>query len=390
MCANCRGKSIQRREAKTDWNFTYKGEPFDSERWADLKSHQPFYAQINFQETHRAYHGDKRADPAKVEIPPWTPDHPVARADWARYLDAATELDRKVGLILKQLEADGLADNTVIVFFGDNGQSHVRGKQFCYDEGFLVPLIIRWPKNASTPKNFQPGAVSDRLIAAIDLAPTMLEIAEAKKPAKMEGEIFLGEHSAKPRQYVFGARDRCDETVFRFRTVRDARYRYIRNFTPDRPFLQANEYKARAYPVWNLLPQLHSEGKLTPPQEFLCAPTMPEEELYDNETDPFEITISPSQTAGHQAIKRLRSFGKVDRQDTIKAACSNRPNWRPQRRDETGTIRSRVNASDPPRTLACAGNVSNVRRSTIEFVSLRELLDWRCFPHPRTRNQRMR
>jgi arylsulfatase A-like enzyme len=293
---------------KTDWNFTYKGEPFDSERWADLKSHQPFYAQINFQETHRAYHGDKRADPAKVEIPPWTPDHPVARADWARYLDAATELDRKVGLILKQLEADGLADNTVIVFFGDNGQSHVRGKQFCYDEGFLVPLIVRWPKNASTPKNFQPGAVSDRLIAAIDLAPTMLEIAEAKKPAKMEGEIFLGEHSAKPRQYVFGARDRCDETVFRFRTVRDARYRYIRNFTPDRPFLQANEYKARAYPVWNLLPQLHSEGKLTPPQEFLCAPTMPEEELYDNETDPFEIhNLAKSDRPEHQAtLKRLR------------------------------------------------------------------------------------
>jgi N-sulfoglucosamine sulfohydrolase len=293
---------------KTDWNFTYQGKPFDSDRWEDLKSHQPFYAQINFHETHRGYNGPKRADPAKVEIPPWTPDHPVGRQDWARYLDAASELDRKVGLILKQLEADELADNTVVVFFGDNGQSHVRGKQFCYDEGLLVPLIIRWPKGSPMPASFQPGTVSDRLIAAIDLAPTMLDIAGAKKPVKMEGEIFLGDRAARPRQYVFGARDRCDETVFRFRTVRDVRYRYIRNFTPDRPFLQTNEYKERAYPVWNLLKQLHAEGKLTPPQEFLCAPTMSEEELYDIETDPNEIhNLAKSDRPEHQtALKRLR------------------------------------------------------------------------------------
>ena len=293
-------------KAKTDWNFTYHGQPFDSDRWDDLKSHQPFYAQLNFHETHRAYNGPNRADPAKVELPPWTPDHPVARADWARYLDAATELDRKVGLVLQQLEADGLADNTVVVFFGDNGQSHVRGKQFCYDEGLLVPLIIRWPKSLPAPKHFQPGTVNDRLLAAIDLAPTMLDLAGAKKPAKMEGEIFLGAHAAKPRQYVFGARDRCDETVFRFRTVRDARYRYIRNFTPDRPFLQPNEYKQRSYPVWNLLKQLHADGKLTPPQELLCAPTMPAEELYDAQADPYEIH-NLAQSATHQAtLQRLR------------------------------------------------------------------------------------
>ena len=294
--------------AKTDWNFTYKGKPFDSDGWDDLRTHQPFYAQINFHETHRDYNGAKRADPAKVEIPPWTPDHPVARADWARYLDAASELDRKAGLVLKQLETDGLADNTVVVFFGDNGQSHVRGKQFCYDEGLLVPLIIRWPKGSPRPASFQPGTVSDRLIAAIDLAPTMLDIAGARKPAKMEGEIFLGDRAAKPRQYVFGARDRCDETVFRFRTVRDARYRYIRNFTPDRPFLQTNDYKERSYPVWNLLKQLDADGKLTPPQEFLCAPTMPEEELYDIKTDPYEIhNLAKSNVPEHQAaLKRLR------------------------------------------------------------------------------------
>ena len=106
---------------KTDWNFTYTGKPFDSEKWSDLKAHQPFYAQINFQETHRGFRAPKHADPAKVELPPWTPDHPVARADWAKYLDSATELDRKDGLVLKQLEADGLVDNTGGIFSGDNG-----------------------------------------------------------------------------------------------------------------------------------------------------------------------------------------------------------------------------------------------------------------------------
>ena len=117
------------------------------------------------------------ADPARVEIPPYYPDHPVTREDWAKYLDDITELDRKVGLVLKQLEADGLADNTVVLFFGDNGQSHVRGKQFCYEEGLHVPLIIRWPRSLPPPSRFEPGTVDQRLIHAIDLAPTMLGLA---------------------------------------------------------------------------------------------------------------------------------------------------------------------------------------------------------------------
>src|SRR4029453_19115312 len=140
------------------------------------------------QETHRTFHAPQHADPATVEIPPYYPDHPITREDWAKYLDSATELDRKIGLVLKQLEAEGLADNTVVVFFGDNGQSHVRGKQFCYDSGLHVPLIIYWPKELPVPKQFSAGSVDDRLIAAIDLGPTMMSLAGIEKPAKMEGE----------------------------------------------------------------------------------------------------------------------------------------------------------------------------------------------------------
>ena len=293
---------------KTDWNFSREGKPFESANWDDLKAHQPFYAQINFQETHRTYHAPPKADPAKVSIPPYYPDHPVTRKDWAEYLDAASELDRKIGLVLQQLEADGLADSTVILFFGDHGESQVRGKQFCYEEGLHIPLIVHWPKNFPAPKKITAGKVDDRLIEAIDFAPTMLDIAGAKKPEKMQGRILFGERAEAAREHAFGARDRCDETVFRLRTVRDARWRYIRNFTPERPFLQANEYKEKQYPVWNLLKELHAQGKLTPAQESLCQPTMPPEEFYDLEADPFEIhNLAASTAPEHQdALKRLR------------------------------------------------------------------------------------
>jgi N-sulfoglucosamine sulfohydrolase len=291
---------------KNDWNFSYEGKAYDSSKWSDLKAHQPFYAQINFQETHRTFHAPAKADPAKVEIPPYYPDHPVTRKDWAQYLDAATEVDRKIGVVLKLLEADGLAGNTIIFFFGDNGQAHVRGKQFCYESGMNVPLIIYIPKDVAAPKNFKAGTVSEQLIDAIDFAPTIMGFAGAKKPEKMEGRAFLGENAEAPREYSFGARDRCDETVFRFRTVRDARYRYIRNFTPNRPFLSPNDYKEKSYPVWNLLKELHAAGKLTPEQDFLCQPKMPEEELYDEVSDPFEIKNLAKMPEHAETLKRLK------------------------------------------------------------------------------------
>lgn len=291
---------------KTDWNFEYTGKPFDSAKWEDLKAHQPFYAQVNFQETHRPYRAPKRADPSKVVFPPYYPDHPITRADWAAYLDSATELDRKIGRILQKMKEENLLENTVIIFFGDNGESHARGKQWCYESGLQVPLIIWWPKNLPLPKNFKPGTVDDRLVDSIDWAATTLDIAGVTKPATMQGRIFLGDHAEPQRHYSFGARDRCDETVFRFRTVRDPRYRYIRNFTPDRPFLSPNEYKERSYPVWNLIKELHTAGKLTPVQEVLAAPRMASEELFDLDQDPYEIHNLVGSPQHQKTLKGLR------------------------------------------------------------------------------------
>lgn len=293
---------------KTDWNFLSPAPDFDSSDWSDLSSHQPFFAQINFHETHRKFNGPNKADPSKIELPPYYPDHPITRQDYARYLDAMMELDRKVGLILDQLKKEGLAENTIILFIGDNGEAHVRGKQFCYEEGLHVPLIIRWPKSITAPKNFRPGSVDDRLLEAIDLAPTMLSWVGTDIPSKMQGRPFLGEKTGKPKEYIFGARDRCDETAMRIRTVRDAHYRYIRNFTPEVPFLAPNNYKEKQYPVWNLLKELNAANKLTPVQAVLCAPRMPDEELYDLQSDPHEIKnlANSSDPQDQAALKRLR------------------------------------------------------------------------------------
>ena len=294
---------------KTDWNFEPPPKPFDTKSWADLKAHQPFLAQVNFSETHRNFRAPKHADPAEVELPPIYPDHPVARADWAAYLDAASELDRKVGKILDQLKADGLADSTVVVFMGDHGEAHVRGKQFCYDDGLRIPLIVYWPPGLPKPAGFEPGTVDGRLVEAIDLAPTFLALAGAEVPPKMQGRVLYGEKAGGPREYAFAARDRCDETVFRLRTARDERYRYIKNFTPDTPFFEPNAYKARQYPVWTLIPELAKAGKLTPWQQaFYMAPDMPAEELFDMDADPHSMTnLAGSDEPEHRAaLKRLR------------------------------------------------------------------------------------
>jgi arylsulfatase A-like enzyme len=295
---------------KTDWNFQAgTPTPFQSDNWSELKSRQPFYAQVNFQETHRAFRGEGLTDPQKVVLPPYYPDHPISRKDYADYLDSARRLDGKIGRILKQLERDGLAENTVVLFMGDNGEAHIRGKQFCYEEGLRVPMIVRWPKGLTQPAHYRAGSVDDRLLEAIDVAPTLLSLGGAPVPAKMQGQPFLGSATGSPKKYVFGARDRCDMTAMRIRTVRDARFRYIRTFTPEVPFFAFNQYKQNAYPAWTLVPELHKQGKLTPAQAFLCQPRQPEGQLYDMLDDPHEVRnlATSSQPEHKAALQRLRA-----------------------------------------------------------------------------------
>ncbi|MEM7369057.1 MAG: sulfatase [Bacteroidota bacterium] len=298
---------------KTDWNFHYEGKPFDSKNWSDLKDHQPFYAQVNFPETHRggAWNNshkniERTANPDSVLLPPYYPDHPEARAVWAQYLNTIMSLDRKVGKVLELLERDGLADNTVVIFMGDHGRAMVRSKQWPYESGLRVPLIIRWPKGMTPPDGFEAGTVSDRMLYSIDVSATTLAIAGIQPPLGMQGRVFLGEWNSPDRQYVFGGRDRGDETVDRIRTVSDGRFRYLRNFYPDRPFLQTNRYKENEYPIIHLMRELQAEGKLTPDQERLLAPTRPTEELYDLRSDPYELNNLAKDPVYRDVLERLR------------------------------------------------------------------------------------
>ena len=299
---------------KTDFNFKF-AKAYDGSDWNERKAGQPFFAQLSINMTHRGGHWktlaeklDNPVDPDKVKLPPYYPDHPVARDDWATYLNSIQVMDAYIGKILQRLDEEGLADNTVVIFIGDNGQCHVRGKQWLYDGGIHIPLIVRWPGK------LKPNQVCDYLVSAIDISATVLKIAGIEPPKHIEGKVFLkstaGGHwkPADNRKSIIAARDRCDETVDRIRCVRTGQFKYIRNFMPQRPYTQKNEYKETSYPMLNLMKELHAQGKLTPVQALFMAPRKPDEELFDLRSDPWEINNLAASPDHQKTLKRLRAI----------------------------------------------------------------------------------
>ena len=203
---------------------------------------------------------ERPISPEDVELPPYYPDHPLTRKDWALYLESIQILDRKVGQILDRLDAEGLTDNTIIFFMSDHGRAHIRCKQFLYDGGIHIPLIVRWPGH------IESGIVSDELISGVDFAPTTLTLTGIDIPDFMQGQVFLGP-DATSRDAIFAARDRCDGTDDRIRCIRTHRYKLTRNYHPERPYMQFNGYKKLQYPLWSLMPLLSANGELTPAQQ---------------------------------------------------------------------------------------------------------------------------
>ena len=273
--------------------------------WTDLKLHQPFFAQVNFGEAHRRHgwsqahaNADPQADSEKVEIPPYYPDHPVTRRDWATYFDFVNVLDRKVGRVLERLEEDGLADNTIVVFMTDHGRPMTRGKTLLYDSGIQIPLIMRWPKGIQPPAQYRAGQVYEELVSGIDLTATALAFAGIEKPAKMQGRVFMGAGAEPPRKYVYAAADRIGEFHHKIRCVRSKRYKYIRNYNQTPINEQASAYRKAMHPIHHLMNKLSREDRLTPAQQALVEP-LPKEELYDLEADPFEIK-NLAASPGHQ------------------------------------------------------------------------------------------
>lgn len=310
---------------KLDLNFVNEGPIYDSADWTALKSHQPFFAQVNLPEAEYDIYDRKSASKPRVEWvgerehpqiatpenvtpPPYYPDHSITRQEWARYLNSVSGLDRRVGWVLDKLRADGLADDTVTILFADNGRLEARGIHWCYDTGLHVPLIITWPKNFPAPPQIKPGSENGDVISLLDLTATTLWVAGISRPPLMQSRIFLGDKADLPRQYAFSARDRIDETVNRIRTVRDARYRYIRNYMSTQGFASLNRYKEKCFLVIPLMRELHAQGRLTGPAAELMQP-LPPEQLFDCQADPHEIhSLVNSQVPEHrEALARLRA-----------------------------------------------------------------------------------
>src|SRR5690606_21754637 len=249
---------------KTDYNFVHdQQELYDGADWSQRAPGQPFFAQIQIKYPHRPFTPDtiNPIDPDQVVLPPAYPNTALARKDWALYLETVQLTDRHVGAILQRLEDEGLAENTIVFFFGDQGQPHVRAKQFLYDAGIRTPLIVRFRKG-NHPVGMAPGTIDHRLVSTVDIAATTLALAGIPLPAQLQGVDFLAT-DREPRHYTFSMRDRCDETVDRIRAVRSSRFKYIRNFYPERPYTQFNGYDMANCPVHKQMEVLYAEVKLS-------------------------------------------------------------------------------------------------------------------------------
>lgn len=293
---------------KLDFNFLTEGKVFQSEDWSHRQAGQPFFALLNFAEPHRSgwevwEQLPKHLDPSQVELPPIYPDDPVMRASYAKYLDFVVEMDRKLGLVLKRLEEEKLLDKTIIIFFGDNGRTMYRGKQWLYDGGLRVPMIVRYPSGLGA------GSVNEDLVSLIDMAPTSLSLAGIEVPATMQGKVILGE-SATTREYVFASRDLCDDVLDPMRCVRDLQYKLIRNYRPENGYRVAR-YTKWKHPEWTAARELFEAGKLTPAQALMFAERKPEEELYDLVADPMETHNLATSPDHSEQLDRLR--GALDK-----------------------------------------------------------------------------
>jgi uncharacterized sulfatase len=288
------------RAGKTDYNFEFQVKAlFDGPDWRGRKPDQPFFAQMQIHFPHRPFEKDSinPVDRNAVEIPPYYPDHPLTREDMALYMESVQLVDEFVGKIMKRLGDDGLLDNTIVMFFGDQGRPMVRAKQFVYDEGTNTPMIIRFPDRKMA------GSRNDQLIINIDIPATSLALAGIPIPEKMQGQNLF---SKKKREFVFTTRDRMDETVDRIRAVRSDKFKFIRNYYPERPYAQFNTYKVTMYPVLTLMKVLHKQGQLTPEQALFMGPDREAEEFYDLDSDPFEMKNLAKVPAYSSEIKRHR------------------------------------------------------------------------------------
>ncbi|MBI4875959.1 MAG: sulfatase-like hydrolase/transferase [Acidobacteria bacterium] len=300
--------------AKEDYNLEHTGQVWDDSsgkaHWRNRKPGQPFFSIFNLTVTHESQIPKRPHtlvhDPARVRVPAYHPDTPEVRHDWAQYYDNITTMDGQAGGILRQLEQDGLAENTIVFFYGGHGPGMPRCKRYPYDSGLRVPMIVHLPekyRHLAAP-DCRPGGVSERMVGFIDLAPTVLSLAGIRPPEHMQGGAFLGRHIAPERSYNYGFRGRMDERYDMMRSVCDRRYVYIRNYLPHEIYGQHvnTMFQMPTTQVWK---KLFDEGKLNAAQRRFWEPKPPEE-LYDLDHDRDEVNNLAGSSQHKETLERLR------------------------------------------------------------------------------------
>lgn len=279
--------------------------------WKNRNPNQPFFAIFNHTVSHesqvrRRPHTPKH-DPAAVPLPAYHPNTPEVRRDWAQYYDKLSEMDALAGANLRELEAAGLAEDTIVFYYGDHGAGMPRSKRWPYNSGLRVPLIVYIPPKFKhlAPSDYAAGGKTKRLVSFVDLAPTLLSIAGITPPDHLQGRAFMGKFIQPEPAFLHGLRGRMDERYDLVRSTRDQRFVYIRNYMPHKIYGQHINYMFQT-PTTKIWKELYDAGKLRPPQTFFWE-TKPAEELYDLERDPYEVQNLVQSPEHEQILKVLRS-----------------------------------------------------------------------------------
>ncbi|MDN5213436.1 sulfatase [Fulvivirgaceae bacterium BMA12] len=303
---------------KTDWLFRYDADSYQHQHWDSLNNEKPFFARICLGLTHRGFSRDtiNPVAPDVIKLPPYYPDHSVARKDWALYFESIQVLDKQVAHIVGDLQKRDLLKNTLIFFFSDHGRPMTRAKNYLYDSGLKVPLIISSYDPEIRKKYLDHTDTDERLLSLIDVNATTLRLAGLRSNPT-QGIPFLGEPGADTRKYVFGAADRIGETFFKSRSVRSQRFKYIRNYHHDFSINStATAYRKANHPIYHLLNILAAGDQLNPHQARLLKP-MDAEELYDLQNDPYELNnlaTNPESSASLESMREVLDhwISKID------------------------------------------------------------------------------
>ncbi|MGJ8696290.1 MAG: sulfatase-like hydrolase/transferase [Verrucomicrobiaceae bacterium] len=315
-CTNNSKKDYQFKESENTWDASN-----GKAHWKNNKDkNKPFFAVYNFTGCHESgIAGDskyksvtknlspgERQDPARfTNLPPYYPDTPTVREDWKRNYELITAMDAWVGDHIQQLKDAGLYEDTIIVYWSDHGVGLPRAKRWLYDSGTRVPLIVRIPEKFRTSGQAQPGTVDDQLVSSLDFGITTLNLAGLPAPKITQGRAFLGENLSPPRDYIYGARDRMDERYDIIRSVRDKRYRYIRNYEPLKPYFQYMNTPEKGATMKELR-RIAQTDQMPPAMKLFMADRKPVEEFYDLQNDPHEINNLVNDPAQKENLTRFR------------------------------------------------------------------------------------